>query len=102
LYGNYYGLRSHPTFDLYIGVNFWKTINISTPDQAYFVEAIVIVPDEFVQVCLVNTGTGTPFISGLDLRPLKITLYPQANATQALVLLHRFNFGPTNRDTIIR
>ncbi|XP_051209298.1 LRR receptor-like serine/threonine-protein kinase IOS1 [Lolium perenne] len=46
-----------------------------------------------VQVCLVDTGTGTPFVSGLDLRPLWGTLYPQANATQALVLVDRSNFG---------
>jgi hypothetical protein len=41
------------------------------------------VPDDFVHACLVNTGSGTPFISGLALRPLiKSSLYPQENATQ--------------------
>ena len=52
-------------------------------------------PDDFVQVCLVNTGSGTPFISGLELRPLKSSIYPQVNVTQGLVLLGRRNFGPT-------
>jgi hypothetical protein len=40
-----------------------------------------------VQVCLVNTGLGTPFISGLDLRPLRATMYPEATVNQSLLLL---------------
>ncbi|KAK1699305.1 hypothetical protein QYE76_016002 [Lolium multiflorum] len=67
-----------------------------------FVEAIVMVPDDFLQVCLVNTGAGTPFISGLDLRPLKSKLYPQVTAAQGLTLVERINFGPTNESLIVR
>uniref|UniRef100_A0ACD6AE04 Uncharacterized protein n=3 Tax=Avena sativa TaxID=4498 RepID=A0ACD6AE04_AVESA len=48
-----------------------------------------------------NTGSGTPFINGLDLRPLKNKLYPLANETQALVLLHRLNLGPTDTSITI-
>jgi hypothetical protein len=64
-------------------------------------EAILVAPDDFVQVCLVNTGSGTPFISALELRPLKSSLYPQANATQGqgLLLSYRINFGA---DEIVR
>jgi len=40
-------------------------VNVTDADSAIILEAIVLVPDDFVQVCLVNTGTGTPFISGL-------------------------------------
>uniref|UniRef100_K3Z3V9 Protein kinase domain-containing protein n=1 Tax=Setaria italica TaxID=4555 RepID=K3Z3V9_SETIT len=101
-YGNYDGLGRPPIFDVYIGVNFWSMANITDADTPLLLEAIVVVPDDFVQVCLVNTGTGTPFISGLDLRPLKSTLYPQANATQGLVLLGRINFGPTDATDIVR
>ncbi|KAK3135030.1 hypothetical protein QOZ80_5BG0413750 [Eleusine coracana subsp. coracana] len=95
-YGNYDGLNRPPIFDLYVGVNFWTMVNITDADTPVIVETIVVVPDDFVQVCLVNTGSGTPFISGLDLRPLKTILYPQVNATQGLVLLARMNFGPTD------
>ncbi|KAF0927292.1 hypothetical protein E2562_031495 [Oryza meyeriana var. granulata] len=102
LYGNYDGLNKLPVFDLHVGVNYWTMVNITGPDDAVIVEAIVVVPEDFVQVCLVNTGAGTPFISSLDLRPLKNTLYPQANATQGLVLLGRLNFGPTDYTDIIR
>jgi hypothetical protein len=101
-YGNYDNLARPPIFDLYIGVNFWTMVNVTDAGSAIMLEAIVLVPDDFVQVCLVNTGSGTPFISGLDLRPLKSTLYPQANATQGLVLYARLNFGPTNSTAIIR
>ncbi|KAF8715745.1 hypothetical protein HU200_026690 [Digitaria exilis] len=102
VYGNYDGLRRPPVFDLHVGVNFWTTVNITDADKLEIPEAIVLVPGDCVQVCLVNTGSGTPFISGLDLRPLKSTLYPQANATQGLVLLGRLNFGPTDITDIVR
>ncbi|XP_066363107.1 putative leucine-rich repeat receptor-like protein kinase At2g19210 isoform X2 [Miscanthus floridulus] len=59
-------------------------------------------PPVFVQVCLVNTASGTPFICGLELRPLKSSIYPQVNVTQGLVLLGRRNFGPTDSTDIVR
>ncbi|TVU20523.1 hypothetical protein EJB05_36736, partial [Eragrostis curvula] len=79
-YGNYDGLNRPPVFDLYVGVNWWTMVNVTNADIPVFLEVIVVVPDDFVQVCLVNTGFGTPFISGLDLRPLKSTMYPQRRA----------------------
>ncbi|KAK3135027.1 hypothetical protein QOZ80_5BG0413720 [Eleusine coracana subsp. coracana] len=81
MYGNYDGLNSPPVFDLYLGVNFWQTMNLTGLGS--------------VEVCLVNTGSGTPFVSGLELRPVKSTLYPQVNTTQGLVLHARRNFGPS-------
>jgi hypothetical protein len=93
VYGNYDGLGRLPVFDLYIGVNFWAMVNMTSPGGWLVQEATVVVPDDFVQVCLVNTGSGTPFISALDLRPLKSSLYPQANATQGQNLIGRLNFG---------
>uniref|UniRef100_A0ACD5T8C4 Uncharacterized protein n=1 Tax=Avena sativa TaxID=4498 RepID=A0ACD5T8C4_AVESA len=101
-YGNYDGLDLLPVFDLYIGVNYWHPVNISGPSAAMFVEAIVVVPDDFVQVCLVDTGAGTPFISGLDLRPLKRTLYPEVTVAQGLTLMNRLNLGQTNESFIVR
>ncbi|BAS94972.1 Os05g0524550 [Oryza sativa Japonica Group] len=101
MYGNYDGLNKLPvSFDLHIGVNFWTVVNITDPIQPVNREAIVVVPDDSVQVCLVNTGAGTPFISGLDLRPLMNKLYPQVNATQGLLQLARLNFGPSDETSI--
>ncbi|XBH97565.1 hypothetical protein VPH35_127219 [Triticum aestivum] len=102
MYGNYDGLDSPPVFDLYVGVNLWTTVNITGPEGKVSTEVIVVVPDDFLQVCLVNTGAGTPFISGLELRLLHRTLYPQATTTQGLVLSSRLNFGPTSENNVIR
>ncbi|XP_006654674.1 putative leucine-rich repeat receptor-like serine/threonine-protein kinase At2g19230 [Oryza brachyantha] len=93
MYGNYDGLSKPPAFDLYLGVNFWQTVTVPSADWLGIAEVIAVVPDDSVQVCLANTGAGTPFISGLDLRPLANSLYQQANATQGLVLVDRRNFG---------
>nr|CAB3464672.1 unnamed protein product [Digitaria exilis] len=95
MYGNYDGLNKPPIFDLYAGVNFWSMVNVSTPDGIVTLEAVVV-------VCLVDTGSGTPFISALELRPHKTSLYPQANATQGLVLFARRNFGTTDATDIVR
>ncbi|KAJ4749617.1 Leucine-rich repeat protein kinase family protein [Rhynchospora pubera] len=101
MYGNYDGLNKGVIFDLHIGVNYWKTVNISDPDKRTIAEVIFLTPVDYIQACLVNTGLGTPFISSLDLRPIKNSLYPLANSSQSLALQHRLNAGPTDT-TIIR
>jgi hypothetical protein len=77
-------------------------VNISSINVERILEVILVVPDDFVQVCLVNTGSGTPFISALELRPVKSSLYPHANATQGLDLFGRRNFGPADVADIVR
>ncbi|RWW44540.1 hypothetical protein BHE74_00049690 [Ensete ventricosum] len=96
LYGNY-DLKSSPSvqFDLYLGVNLWKTINVTDPSDNFLTEAITEATADLISVCLLNTGRGTPFISGLDLRPMAASLYPLVNASRSLVLLDRFNMAPT-------
>ncbi|PNT62913.1 hypothetical protein BRADI_4g09481v3 [Brachypodium distachyon] len=97
-YGDYDKLNRLPTFDLYFGVNYWTTVTIVSSSTAYLFEIIAVSPADFLQICLVNTGSGTPFISALDLRTLTANLYPEANVTQSLVLLSFFRdtvgFGP--------
>ncbi|XP_078153697.1 putative LRR receptor-like serine/threonine-protein kinase At1g51820 [Carex rostrata] len=95
-YGNYDGLEKNPSFDLYFGVNFWFTVSISRPDYFYAPKIIAIAPANCIQVCLVNKGLGTPFISALELRPLSSTLYELANATQSLNLSSRVDMGSNN------
>ncbi|XP_073008122.1 putative leucine-rich repeat receptor-like protein kinase At2g19210 [Typha latifolia] len=107
LYGNYDGLRSgqdnNPIlFDLHIGVNFWKTVNITDASKEYRFEAITVALFDFIQVCLINTSTGTPFISSLEMRPLKSSLYPTANASQSIVLVYRNNVASTSTTPLIR
>ncbi|CAA6672834.1 unnamed protein product [Spirodela intermedia] len=73
LYGNYDGLGRPPTFDLYLGVNLWVTLTTGDFSRT---EIIAVAAAESMQVCLVNTGNGTPFISALELRPLPNSTYP--------------------------
>ncbi|XP_078437553.1 putative LRR receptor-like serine/threonine-protein kinase At4g29180 isoform X2 [Wolffia australiana] len=90
-YGNFDGLNSPPVFDIYIDIHFWRTI----PRVNFSRHEIIFVSSrEFVQVCLVNKGRGTPYITVLELRPLLNTTYPLVNGSQALVLNgDRIDFG---------
>ncbi|CAA6672937.1 unnamed protein product [Spirodela intermedia] len=83
LYGNYDGKNQPPQFDLYLGVNLWQTVNT---DHTVIAEIIAISPTKVLQVCLLNTGMGTPFISVLEVRPLPGFMYPLVNESQSLVL----------------
>ncbi|TVU49670.1 hypothetical protein EJB05_00996, partial [Eragrostis curvula] len=86
-YGNYDGLNRLPAFDLHLGVNRWTTVNVSDAGNRYILEAAAVSPADFMEVCLVNTWLGTPFISALELRPLNETMYPEATVNQSLLLL---------------
>jgi hypothetical protein len=53
-YGNYDSLDRPPTFDLHLGVNRWATVNFTAADDTVILEAVVVSPAEFVQVCTVH------------------------------------------------
>ncbi|KAL3005018.1 hypothetical protein AAZX31_08G195700 [Glycine max] len=90
-YGNYDGKNHAPTFDLYLGVNYWK--NVNTADRSYIWAEIIHAPTtDTIQVCLVNIDTGTPFISSLELRPLSTSIY-QIMSQSYLYLHGRFDVG---------
>ena len=91
-YGNYDGQGSPPIFDLRLGVDFWTTVGIGS-DGSFVAEIIAVSKKNNMQVCLVNTGGGTPFISLLELRPLRDFMYPSANASQTLVNKYNWNYG---------
>ncbi|XP_078175112.1 putative LRR receptor-like protein kinase At1g51890 [Carex rostrata] len=95
-YGNYDNKNNPPTFDIYLGVNFWNTVNATTIS---FPEIIVAANASFLEVCLVNTKKGAPFISSLHLRQLT-NLYPYVNSTTSLIFVRRDNFGAS--DFIVR
>ena len=74
-YGNYDGQGNLPEFDLHLGPNLWDTIKIENISLNVIKELIHVPSLSHIQVCLVNTGLGTPFISALELRPINSSLY---------------------------
>ncbi|KAM3699759.1 hypothetical protein ACJW30_05G050000 [Castanea mollissima] len=74
-YMNYDGQGNLPEFDLHLGPNLWDTIKIENISLGVEKELIHVASLNHIQVCLVNTGLGTPFISALELRPINSSLY---------------------------
>jgi Malectin-like domain len=89
-YGNYDNLYKFPIFDIYLGANFWNTVNTSS---AIFPEIIITATADYLHVCLINKGQGIPFISSLHLRKLEMDMYPYGNSTTTLILVERANLG---------
>ncbi|KAJ8774142.1 hypothetical protein K2173_009573 [Erythroxylum novogranatense] len=99
MYGNYDKADKLPEFDLYVGVNFWETVKFGIASQMVIKE-IIHVPDlDNIYVCLVNTGSGTPFISALEVRHFHDSTYRTESGS--LILYRRLDFGST-ADQIIR
>ncbi|XP_031487483.1 putative leucine-rich repeat receptor-like protein kinase At2g19210 isoform X1 [Nymphaea colorata] len=96
MYGNYDRKNSPPSFDIYLGVDLWDTVKLDNNTHHYRSELIAEATSTFFHVCLVNTGNGTPFISGLKLRPLTPNMYAPASSTQALMTYMRVDVGATS------
>ncbi|KAK4267381.1 hypothetical protein QN277_024168 [Acacia crassicarpa] len=102
-YGNYDNIGTIPSFDLYIGVNYWATFNESSGDIAASggivrFEVIHVSSTDKINVCLVNTGHGTPFISLLEVFPWQNSRYDQI-ASSFLRLMSRSKLGMSEDDT---
>ncbi|XP_050231699.1 LRR receptor-like serine/threonine-protein kinase IOS1 [Mercurialis annua] len=99
LYGNYDGLTKIPEFDLYIGPNKWVNLEMDDTTSIFREELIHVPKFNLVSVCLVKTGSGTPFISALEIRPLDKGLYTTVSGS--LSLWNRRNIGSAT-DEIVR
>ncbi|OWM76539.1 hypothetical protein CDL15_Pgr005503 [Punica granatum] len=71
-YGNYDNKNQQPIFDLHIGTDYWTTVNTSNWTSY---EIIHVPTTDNIQVCLINTGNGVPYISALELRLLDSSIY---------------------------
>ena len=79
-YGNYDSKnQTQIMFDLYIGVNHWTTVQVLEEYGSAYHEIIHYSVTDTIYVCLVNTGSGVPFINGLDLLFLKDSPYGSMN-----------------------
>ncbi|EEC66589.1 hypothetical protein OsI_32803 [Oryza sativa Indica Group] len=83
VYGNYDGKNSSSAvqFDMHLGANHWVTVNNPT---GAFNEAMFVAWASWAPVCLVNTGSGTPFVNTVELRMLSSELYPTVMANQSM------------------
>ncbi|CAN6707249.1 unnamed protein product [Malus baccata var. baccata] len=97
LYGNYDGLNKLPKFDLVIGASYWDSVAFTDASLSTIKEVVHIPTLDYINVCLLNKGTGAPFISSLELRPLKNTTY--LTPTGSLALSFRLDVGSTVNQT---
>jgi hypothetical protein len=75
LHGNYDGKGNLPQFDLYLGASTWEMVKVVNSSINVIKELIHVLSLNYIHVCLINTGLRTPFISAIELRPLKIYIY---------------------------
>ena len=91
MYGNYDAKRKPPGFDLHVDANKWDSVNITDESSISHYEIIHVPKFDYIEVCLVNTGHGIPFISALEIRPMKNNIYVTENGSLSTFL--RLDFG---------
>ncbi|XP_020873138.1 probable LRR receptor-like serine/threonine-protein kinase At4g29180 [Arabidopsis lyrata subsp. lyrata] len=97
MYGNYDGKKALPEFDLYVNVNFWTSVKFKNASDQVTKEILSFAESDTIYVCLVNKGKGTPFISGLELRPVNSSIYGTGfGRNVSLVLYQRWDIGYLN------
>ncbi|KAK4838321.1 hypothetical protein QYF36_012876 [Acer negundo] len=97
MYGNYDGQNKLPRFGLLLEADEWDSVQFEDASTTVFKEIIHGPKKNYIDVCLVNTGFGTPFISALELRPLKNDSYP-TNPGISLLLYSRLDVGSMVND----
>ncbi|CAN8288260.1 unnamed protein product [Cochlearia groenlandica] len=98
MYGNYDSRNEIPGFDLHLGPNKWDSVTLDSPKHILSKEIIYYTLTDTLQVCLVNTGQGTPFISVLELRMLSNSSY--VTQSESLQLFQRLDFGSSTNLTV--
>ncbi|KAJ0718080.1 putative transferase, protein kinase RLK-Pelle-LRR-I-1 family [Helianthus annuus] len=79
MYGNYDLKRRLPEFDVYLGPDYWDTLKLNSSATPVNMEIIHMSLSDYIHVCLLNTGRGTPFISAIELRLLGSNMYTQTD-----------------------
>ncbi|WJX86277.1 hypothetical protein P8452_68608 [Trifolium repens] len=95
-YGNYDNQNKPPQFDLHVGANMWDTVKFTNLSRIAINEIIYIPSQDYIQLCLVNTGKGTPFISAIELRPLNNDAYV-TQAKSVLLAFLRLDVGSISK-----
>ncbi|GLJ45717.1 hypothetical protein SUGI_0962130 [Cryptomeria japonica] len=93
LYANYDGLQAQPKFELLIDANLWTTVMINNTWDIDVEEAIMMAKTTSISICLGRSGTDTPFISSLELRPIKPSMYALVGLSFSMFGVTRGDFG---------
>ncbi|XP_066337563.1 probable LRR receptor-like serine/threonine-protein kinase At1g05700 isoform X2 [Miscanthus floridulus] len=102
LYGNYDGQNSSlVSFELHLGANFCVAVDVGADGDDMVYEAIFVAWAGWAPVCLVNIGSGTPFVSTLELRQLGAEFYPPVTPGRIMSLYDRQNMR-TGLDDVTR
>ena len=88
-----------PEFKLYLGVEEWNTVKFNCSLDIFSREIIHVPKTDEKSVCLVDTDSGTPFISALDVGPIDNSIYNK-DQSASLMLFNRSNFGSETNDTV--
>ncbi|CAN6456895.1 unnamed protein product [Victoria cruziana] len=100
MHGKYDGASINATsisFDLYLGVDLWDTIMLHNSTHKYWTEFGCRANTTTISVCLVKTTAAVPFISALELRPLKDLLYTSFTASASFTTFRRVDVGATEQ-----
>lgn len=98
MYGNYDNQDKLPQFDLYVEVNMWDSVKFDNASHIVIKEIIHVPLLDNIYVCLVNIGSGTPFISALELRHFHDSTYKTESGS--LALYQRLDFGSTDNQIV--
>ncbi|CAH1429667.1 unnamed protein product [Lactuca virosa] len=94
MYGNYDLKGQLPEFDVYLGTEYWDTMKFNSSSQPIKMEIIHVSSTDYIHLCLVNIGRGTPFISAIELRLVAGDMYKETDFG-SLYLYARANLGTT-------
>ncbi|PRQ31523.1 putative non-specific serine/threonine protein kinase [Rosa chinensis] len=86
-YGNYDGENNLPEFELCLGDSLWDSV-VFTCDLVNSIiakELIHIPVRNYIHICLVDINKGVPFISVIELRPLRDEIYQSEVGSLALI-----------------
>ncbi|RVW52017.1 putative leucine-rich repeat receptor-like protein kinase [Vitis vinifera] len=94
-----------PEFKLYLGVEEWDSVTFNSSYNIVRREIIYVPKTDEIYVCLVNTDSGTPFISALELRPIDDSIYNKTHLDRwcflTVSLLNIFNFSTRYGDDVL-
>nr|GEY40938.1 leucine-rich repeat transmembrane protein kinase protein [Tanacetum cinerariifolium] len=100
MYGNYDFKSQLPEFDVYPGPDYWDTVKFNSSSKPVKMEIIHVLSSDYIHVCLVNTGRGTPFISAIELRILANDMYKETDFGSLNLSAQKLRYNADKYDRI--